>query len=95
LELTVPLARLTMPASFDWNAPHVMSITVNGNTMAVTIDGSPMINIPNLAAAAATAAKSSSGVTTPIVAPPAGGYGLRAWSAAQVTLQQMTVTPIG
>jgi hypothetical protein len=95
LELTVPLARLTMPASFDWNAPHVMSVTVNGNTMAVTIDGAPMINIPNLAAATATAASSSSGVTTPIVAPAAGGYGLRAWSAAQVTLQQMTVTTIG
>jgi hypothetical protein len=61
----------------------------------VTIDGAPMINIPNLAAATATAASSSSGVTTPIVAPAAGGYGLRAWSAAQVTLQQMTVTTIG
>lgn len=95
LELTVPLARLTMPASFDWNAPHVMSVTVNGNTMAVTVDGAPMINIPNLAAVTATAAAGSSGVTTPIVPPPAGGYGLRAWSTAQVTLQQMTVTPIG
>jgi hypothetical protein len=95
LELTVPLARLTMPASFDWNAPHVMSITVNGNTMGVTVDGSPMITIPSLTAAAATAAKGSSGVTTPIVAPAAGGYGLRAWSAAQVTLQQMTVTGAG
>jgi hypothetical protein len=95
VELTVPLARLTMPASFDWNAPHVMSITVKGNTMAVSIDGSPMITIPSLTAAAATAAASSSGVTTPIVAPAAGGYGLRAWSAAQVTLQQMTVTSTG
>jgi hypothetical protein len=95
LELTTPLARLTMPASFDWFAPHVMSVTVNGNTMSVTIDGAPMINIPNLAAVTATAASSSSGVTTPIVAPAAGGYGLRAWSAAQVTLQQMTVTGAG
>jgi hypothetical protein len=95
LELTVPLARLTMPASFDWNAPHVMSITVSGNTMGITVDGSPLINIPNLAAATATAASNSSGVTTPIVAPAAGGYGLRAWSAAQVTLQQMTVTGTG
>jgi len=86
---------LTMPTSFDWNAPHVMSITVNGNTMAVTIDGSPMINIPNLAAATAAAAINSSGVTTPIVAPLAGGYGLRAWSSSQVTLQQMTVTTTG
>lgn len=92
LELTVPLARLTMPASFDWFAPHVMSVTVKGNTMSVTIDGAPMINIPNLATVTATAASGSSGVTTPIVAPAAGGYGLRAWSAAQVTLQQMTVT---
>jgi hypothetical protein len=95
LELTVPLARLTMPASFDWYAPHVMSVTVNGNTMAVTLDGAPMISIPNLAAVTATAASGSSNVTTPIVPPPAGGYGLRAWSAAQVTLQQMTVTGIG
>ena len=81
-----------MPASFDWFAPHVMSVTVKGNTMSVTIDGAPMINIPNLADRDRTAASGSSGVTTPIVAPAAGGYGLRAWSAAQVTLQQMTVT---
>ena len=95
LELTVPLARVAMPASFDWNAPHVMGVTVNGNTMGVTMDGSPIINIPNLAAATSAAASNSSGVTTPIVAPLAGGYGLRAWSSSQVTLQQMTVTQGG
>ncbi len=69
---------------------HVLVVTVQGNTMNVTLDGAQAINIPNLAAASATAAKNSYTTITP---PTAGGYGLRAWSDGQVTLQQMTVGP--
>jgi hypothetical protein len=94
-ELSAPLARTTVPAGFDWGAPHVISVAVKGNAMGATLDGSPMIAIPDLAAAAATATKNSYGVTSTIVPPVAGGYGLRAWSQAQVTLQQMTVTGAG
>jgi hypothetical protein len=94
-ELQAPLAQIAMPADFDWNATHIMSVTVNGNTMSVTMDGSPIINIPDLTAATAAATSNSSGVTTPIVAPLAGGYGFRAWNLSQVTLQQMTVTQGG
>ena len=50
-ELSGPLAQVAMPADFDWNAPHVMSVTVNGNTMAVAMDDAPMIEIPDLEAA--------------------------------------------
>ena len=63
--------------------------------MSVTMDGAPMITIPDLAAAAAAAAKTSNNVTGTIVPPLAGGYGLRAWSQAQVNLQQMTVSAPG
>jgi hypothetical protein len=91
-QLSGPLAQVAMPAGFDWNAPHVLSVTVSGNTMSVTMDGSPMIDIPDLDAATVAATNNSWGVSTPIVAPLAGGYGFRAWSQSQVTLQQMTVT---
>jgi hypothetical protein len=94
VELGAPVAQIAMPADFDWNAPHLLSVGVNGNTMSVTMDGTPLIAIPNLNAAVA-AAGNASGVSTPPVAPPAGGYGFRAWSQSQVTLQQMTVTGTG
>ena len=82
-----------MPARFDWNAPHVMSVTVKGNTMAVAIDGSPMINIPDL--------------TPPwrrrqVIRrhhPDRRATSRRVWLSSpvptQVTLQQMTVTSTG
>jgi len=95
-ELSTPLARVTPPTGFIWyGVPHVIGITMKGNTMSVTLDGTPTIAIPDLAAAAATATKTSYGVTTAIVPPLAGGYGLRAWSDAMVTLQQMTVSGTG
>jgi hypothetical protein len=95
-ELSSPLARVTPPAGFTWyGAPHVIGITLKGNTMSITLDGTPTITIPDLAAAVVTATKNSYGVTTAIVPPLAGGYGLRAWSDGMVTLQQMTVSGTG
>jgi hypothetical protein len=95
-ELSTPLARVTPPAGFIWyGVPHIIGITVKGNTMSVTLDGTPTITIPDLAAAVATATKTSNNVATAIVPPLAGGYGLRAWSDAMVTLQQMTVSGTG
>ncbi len=93
VELGAPVAQVAMPSDFDYNAPHVMSVTVSGNTMSVTLDGTPLIDVPDLDAAVA-AAGTSSGVDTPLV-PLSGGYGFRAWSQSQVTLQQMTVTGAG
>jgi hypothetical protein len=66
---------------------------VSGNTMSVRLDGTPLIDVPDLDTAVA-AAGTSSGVDTPLV-PSSGGYGFRAWSQSQVTLQQMTVTGAG
>jgi hypothetical protein len=95
-ELSTPLARVTPPAGFIWyGIPHVIGITVKGNTMNVTLDGTPTITIPDLAATVAAVTKTSNGVTTTIVPPPAGGYGLRAWSDGMVTLQQMTISGNG
>ncbi len=91
VELPAPLAQIQLPARFAWKAPHVMSVTVKGNAMLVTIDGTPMIGISDLNEAAAAVAKSNN-VTVKIAPPRAGGYGLVAASQAQVTLQQMTVT---
>ena len=93
VELGAPVAQVAMPSDFDYNAPHVMSVTVSGNTMSVTLDGTPLIDVPDLDAAVA-AAGASSGVDSPLV-PLSGGYGFRAWSQSQVTLQQMTVTGAG
>jgi hypothetical protein len=94
-ELSAPLAQIPVPDGFDWGAPHTIAVTVKGNTMNVTMDDSPMIGIPDLTAAAAMATNDSRGVNSTIVPPVAGGYGFRAWSQAQVTLQQMTVSKAG
>jgi hypothetical protein len=85
VELAKPIAQVAMPAGFAWKDPHTMSVTVKGNAMAVGMDGTAMITIPDLDAATAK----SSGLK--IAAPRAGEYGLLAASQAQVTLQQMTV----
>jgi hypothetical protein len=93
-ELTVPIARGSVPAGFNWyGVPHVLAVRVRGNTMNVTLDGAQSISVPDLAAASATAVKGSNGVTSSFQPPTAGGYGMRAWSDGLVTLQQMTVGP--
>jgi hypothetical protein len=93
-ELTAPIAHAPVPSGFTWyGVPHVLGVTVRGNTMNVTLDGAQEINVPDLAAASATAVKSSYGVTVTVTPPAAGGYGLRAWSDGLVSLQQMTVGP--
>jgi hypothetical protein len=70
---------------------HLVAVTVNGNSMTVGVDGAQLGTIPDLTAASAKSAKSSSGLTTAVVPPAAGGYGLRAWGHGLVSLRQMTV----
>jgi hypothetical protein len=95
-ELTVPIAHVKVPAGFAWyGEPHVLAVTTRGNTMSVKLDGAQILAVPDLAAASAFAVRYSSGFGAGASAPPptAGGSGLRAWSDAVVTLQQMTVGP--
>jgi hypothetical protein len=93
-ELSTPIAAVPVPTGFVWDGvPHVLVISIHGDTMNVTLDGVQTINIPSLAGALATAIKSSYGVTTGFVPPTAGSYGFRAWGTGLATLQQMTVGP--
>jgi hypothetical protein len=94
-ELSTPIAAVPLPAGFVWDGvPHVLVISVHGDTMNVTLDGVQTLNIPSLAAALVTAINSYSyGVTTGFVPPTAGSYGFRAWGNGLATLQQMTVGP--
>jgi hypothetical protein len=93
-ELSTPLARANPPSGFVWyGQPHILSVTIQGNTLMASIDGVQVLNIPDLAAASAAAAKTSYGLTVPIVPPVAGSYGLRAWGAALVHFQQVTAGP--
>jgi hypothetical protein len=92
--LSASTAHMNVPAGFNWyHVPHVLAVTVRGNTMNVTLDGAQSVNIPDLAAASAAAVKASYGVFFSFTPPAAGGYGMRAWSDGLVTLQQMTVGP--
>jgi len=94
-ELSTPLARANPPAGFVWyGQPHLLSVTIQGNSLAATIDGTQVLNVANLTEASATAAKSSSGLLSPVVAPLAGSYGLRAWSSAVVRFQRVTAGPV-
>jgi hypothetical protein len=94
-ELSTPLARANPPAGFVWyGQPHLLSVTIQGNALSATIDGTQLLNVPNLAEASATAAKSSYGLTAPIVAPLVGSYGLRAWGSAVVHFQRVTAGPV-
>lgn len=93
VELSVPLARASMPAGFTWyGVPHVLVVSVHGNAMQVSIDGTSMMDLPDLTAASVYAVSRTTGLTTTFVPPATGGYGLRGWSDAIVTLPQMTVT---
>jgi hypothetical protein len=83
---------VAMPARFDWKAPHVLSVMVKDNAMAVAMDGSAMINIPDLEIATGLAINKSSNVNRKIAPPRAGGYGFVALPQAQVSLQQMTLS---
>lgn len=91
-ELSVPLARVNVPVGFAWyGQPHVLSTTVNGNTLTASVDGTPILNVPDLAAASATAKSASTGVTKAFVPPTTGGYGLRSWGSGLVSFQSTTV----
>ena len=92
VELAQPVAEVAMPARFDWKAPHVMSVTVRGNSLAVAMDDSAMIDIPDLKLSTGLAINKSSNANSKIAPPQAGGYGLVALSQAQVSLQQMTLS---
>jgi hypothetical protein len=87
--LAVPVAQVAIPAKFAWNSPHVMSVTVAGKSMTVTLDRFPVINIPNLNV---VASKSAALTTAKVLAPQAGGYGFLAEPQAGAVLQQMTVS---
>jgi hypothetical protein len=94
-ELSTPLARANPPTGFVWyGQPHLLSVTIQGNTLTATLDGTQVLNVANLTEASVTAAKSSYGLTVPIVAPLAGSYGLRAWSSALVHFQRVTAGPV-
>jgi hypothetical protein len=91
-EVPTPVAAFPLPSGFAWyGTQHTISVTVIGDTMAVSLDGTPDITIPSLTAAVATAAKYASTTITP---PTAGGYGLRSWSDGMVTFPQTTFTPL-
>ncbi len=93
-ELSSTLAAVPLPTGFVWDGvPHVLVISVHGDTLNVSLDGVQIINIPSLKAALATAITTSYGVTTGFVTPAAGSYGFRAWGTGLATLQQMTVGP--
>jgi hypothetical protein len=94
-ELSTPLARANPPVGFVWyGQPHLLSVTIQGNSLTATMDGTQVLNVPNLTEASATAAASSYGLTAPTVAPLTGSYGLRAWSSAVVHFQRVTAGPV-
>jgi hypothetical protein len=94
-ELSTPLARAKPPAGFVWyGQPHLLSVTIQGNALTVTIDGTQVVNVPSLTEASAFATARSTGLTVPIVPPLAGSYGLRAWSVALVDFRQVTAGPV-
>jgi hypothetical protein len=93
-ELSVPLARANLATGFVWyGQPHVLSVTIQGNSLTATMDGTQVLNLPSLTEASAFAAARSTGLTVPIVPPSAGSYGLRAWGTALVHFQQVTAGP--
>lgn len=90
----VPLAVGSPPTGFNWyGQPHLLSVTVAGNTLTATLDGTMVLNVPNLTAASAAAVAQSYGLTPPVVPPPSGYYGLRAWNATVVHFQAVTAGP--
>ena len=93
-ELSTPLARANVPAGLVWyGQPHILSATIKGNTLTASLDGTQLLNVPDLAAASAAAARASYGLVNAVVPPLAGSYGLRAWGSAVVHFQQVTVAP--
>ncbi len=94
VELGVPIAHVPAPADFGWyDAPHVVSVTVKGNTMNVTLDGAQQLNVPDLAAASAKSVAYTY-PDKPMSPPLAGGYGMRGFGAGTTSLQQMTISQL-
>jgi hypothetical protein len=93
-ELSTPLARANPPAGFVWyGQPHILSVTIQGNALTASLDGTVVLNVPSLIEASAFATARSTGLTVPIVPPLAGSYGLRAWSVSLVHFQRVTAGP--
>lgn len=91
-ELGVPIAHINVPAGFTWyGVPHLLRVTVKGNTMNITLDGAQTLNVADLATASAFSVHYAYGAASTLTPPTAGGYGLRSWSDGVVSLQQMTV----
>jgi hypothetical protein len=93
-ELSTPLARTNPPAGFVWyGQPHLLSVTIKGNSLTATLDGTQVLNVPSLTEASAFATARSTGLTVSIVPPTAGGYGVRTWSTSLVHFQRVTAGP--
>jgi len=93
-ELSVPLARANPPAGFVWyGQPHLLSVTIKGNSLTATMDGTQVLSVPSLTEASAFAAARSTGLTVSIVPPSAGSYGVRTWSTSLVHFQRVTAEP--
>ena len=91
-ELTVPLAHVAVPTGFVWfGTPHILAVTMKGNAMSVSLDGTKTLTVPDLEAASAVSVKYSYGAGSTLTAPTTGGYGLRSWGDGVVGLQEMTV----
>ena len=94
VELAVPIAHVNVPSGFTWyGMPHIVGVTVRGNSMNITLDGVQQINVPDLVAASSVSVKYTYGAASTLTPPTSGGYGMRSWGDGLVSLQQMTVGP--
>jgi len=85
-ECGVALDPQPFPSSFNPNATHLMSMTVSGDTLSVSFDGTLLYNVASL-----SAAQTASGCPTPSSL--GTGFGLRVWSAnTQLTVSNATLT---
>ncbi len=88
--LAAPLAGVGL--GLDWNAQHTISVTVQGNSLSASVDGSDVLDVGDLAGASADAA-ANSGVEG--VSPPSSGmYGLRTSDGSQAVFPQFTVAGV-
>jgi len=90
-ELPVALAGVTPASGPQLTGRHRLVARIVGNTLTVSFDDEDLIAIPDLAAASAEAAKASGQDPASFPGPTSGKVGLRAWNAAQVLINQVTV----
>ncbi len=90
-----PLARVNMPAGFDWYARTRLIVTIKGNTLTASVNGTTLMTVPDLAAAADAAAKAGSFTGGSLIAAGPGHVAVRIWSTTQLQLHQVVVSPAG